>query len=280
MGAAGRLFRNLIVRHRTIVVDGVRYRERTTEPLHRALTRRHRRGKEYDVLFEHADPLRIRCTPHRPYADLLGEHVLDPYRLADPIIRPGMRVLDARCSTGFGAAHLAKQVGPSGAVVAIDPDHESIRFARRRYRTDNIAFEIGSVEALHGELDASFDAIVAINFVQDQLSQVDGTQPISEAGHEPSQAHIAQAQVELAELWRVLAPRSPMMVAQPLKMSGASAQTRSHQPANMDIGPMACDMPSLVRLLELLEPVPMIELTDADDLAALIARKPDSGRND
>ncbi len=277
MGAAGRLLRSLFVHHRTIVVDGVRYRERTTEPLHRALTRRHGRGKEYDVLFENADPLRIRCTPQRLYADLLGEHVLEPYRLADPIIRPGMRVLDARCSTGYGAAHLARRVGPSGAVVAFDPDHESIRFARRRYCTGNIAFEIGSVEALHGELDASFDAIVAINFVQNQPIHPKDSQHESDAGHEPSQASIAKAQVELAELWRVLSPRSPMLLVQPLKAPGmSSAQTRSHQSAQTVDTPMSCDTPTLVRLLELLDPEPIIEPADADDLAALIVRKPDS----
>ncbi|QKK09246.1 MAG: methyltransferase domain-containing protein [Planctomycetota bacterium] len=102
----------------------------------------------------------------RLYADIVGPHLLDPYRLADPIVRPGMRVLDARCSTGFGAAALAARVGPSGAVVALDPDHESIRYARRRYTDSNIAWEIGGIGSLEGELDGSFDVVIAANAIR------------------------------------------------------------------------------------------------------------------
>ena len=56
---------------------------------------------------------------------------------------------------------LAARVGPSGAVVALDPDHESIRYARRRYTDSNIAWEIGGIGSLEGELDGSFDVVIA-----------------------------------------------------------------------------------------------------------------------
>lgn len=233
--------------HKTFVVEGVRYRERSTEPLHRALSERGPGYKDYDALFADSAPMRIRCTPRRHYADIAGPHLLDPYRLADPIVRPGMRVLDVRCSTGYGSAALAHRVGPSGAVVALDPDHESIRYARRRYTADNIAWEIGSTHSLDGELDGSFDAIVAINAVR-------------QSGNA---AEIAET------LWRVLAPGGPMLLVQPLPAAGP---TTTPPPDSDD--PIRLTTPELRNTLLDLDPIPGIEPTDTLDLAALIARKP------
>lgn len=229
---------------RTIVVDGVRYTERTTEPLHRALGERGPGYKDFDVLFLGAAPLRIRCTPSRPYADLSGPQVLTAYRQADPIIRPGMRVLDARCSTGYGAAHLAERVGPSGAVVALDPDHESIRFARRRYTAENISFEIGGPESIGGELDGAFDAVVAVDLLEcaEHASRV------------------------LPDLWRVLAPGGPMLIVQP--PPGPRMGEGAAPP------PWRLSTPELRNTFRGLDPAPRIEPTETSDLAALIARRP------
>ncbi|VAX40933.1 hypothetical protein MNBD_PLANCTO03-1443, partial [hydrothermal vent metagenome] len=91
------LLRLLLRGRRSFVVEGVRYRERTIEPLRRALAGRGLGSKDFDCLFPDAAPLRIRCTPRRQYADIIGPQLLAPYTLADPIIRPGMRVLDIRC---------------------------------------------------------------------------------------------------------------------------------------------------------------------------------------
>jgi SAM-dependent methyltransferase len=236
---------------RSFVVGGVRYRERTSEPLHRALSERGPGFKDYDALFSGAAPLRIRCTALRQYADIAGQRVLAPYELADPILRPGMRVLDIRCSTGFGAAHLAQRVGPSGAVVAIDTDHESIRYARRRYDTANISFELGGIDSVGGELDGAFDAVVAVNLLR-----------VAE-----------EAPSLVVALWRVLAPGGPMLLVQPLPGDRAGAQ-----PGPVD-GP---DPESTLRLtaaelryqLRDLEPAPGIEPAETTELAAIIARKP------
>ncbi|MBK7405589.1 MAG: class I SAM-dependent methyltransferase [Phycisphaerales bacterium] len=231
---------------RTISVQGIRYTERTTEPLHRALGDRGPGFKDYDALFPEAAPLRIRCTASRPYADIVGPAILAPYRQSDPIIRPGMRVLDARCSTGYGAAHLAQQVGPSGAVVALDPDHESIRFARRRYPYGNVSFEIGGPDSVSGEFEGAFDAIVAVELLQDA----------------------EQAARTLAGLWRVLAPGGPMLLVQPLPVTGARA------PEAGAAGPWRLSAPELRNLLHGLHPEPRIEPTETVELAALIARQP------
>ena len=228
---------------RSFVVEGVRYRERTTEPLRRALSERGPGYKDFDALFPDEAPLRIRCTARRQYADIAGPHILAPYQLADPIVRPGMRVLDVRCSTGFGSAHLAELVGPSGAVVALDTDHESIRFARRRYTQPNISFEIGDIRSIGGELDGAFDAVVAVDLL----------------------VSLAEAPSLAAGLWRVLAPGGPMLLVQPLPSERAEDEPDA---------PLRITTAELRNTLHELEPPPRIEPTETVDYAALIARRP------
>ncbi len=257
------LLRAILQGHRTIVVDGVRYKERSSEPLHRALSDRGSGWKDYDALFPDSSPLRIRCTPQRQYADLVGPRVLAPYTLAEPIIRPGMRVLDIRCATGYGADHTARLVGPSGAVVALDPDHESIRFARRRYDPGNISFEIGGLEAIEGELDASFDAVLAVNFFR-------ATQDTPhDAAHPPP--HAAR---DAAALWRVLAPGGPMLLVQQLPPAVKPSTEPTPAAETQDDAPLRLSTAELRNLLLDLAPSPGIEPAETIELAAIIARKP------
>lgn len=239
---------------RTFVVDDVRYRERTTEPLHRALSARGSGYKDYDVLFANQAPVRIRCTPQRMYADIGGPSVVAPYRLSDPIIRPGMRVLDARCGTGCGAAHTAARVGPSGAVVALDPDHESVRYARRRYRAPNISFEIGGIESTGGELDGAFDAVLAVDWIR--------------PGMETAR--------DLATLWRVLAPGGPLLLVQPLPAAGRPGGDSPQATP----GPVRLTTPQLRDLLHDLSPRPGIEPAETTEFGAIIARRPLPGVED
>lgn len=162
------------LRRGEIVADAVRYRERRPETLPRALSRHARTLRVYRVQFPHGEPMRIRATHRRLYDDLaaldLGPGRLTLYQMCDELLRPGMRVLDLAAGTGGPAAWIARRVGPSGAVVALERDSESVRFARRRYAppglNQHVAFEIGHLDALAGELDASFDAAFAVHAVR------------------------------------------------------------------------------------------------------------------
>lgn len=178
----------------TISVDGVRYVERTHEPLRRAISRKGRGYKDYEVTFRSGERMRIRYTPSRVYADIAGPSALSPYRPADALIRPGSRLLVIDAGTGFGAAWLVQRVGPAGAVVALEEDGESSHYANRRYTLPNVAFERGSTESLRGELDGSFDGVVALAMLR--------------RDHDERAAQIL-------ELWRVLKPGGWMLLGGP-----------------------------------------------------------------
>jgi SAM-dependent methyltransferase len=189
----GRLRHLLGLRH-TIAVDGVRYRERTAEPLRHALSRKGAGWKEYEVFFAEGPPLRVRATAERQFADLTGARLLPVYQRAVEWLTPGLRVAVLQGGTGYAAAWIAERVGPSGAVVSIDRDEESAAFARRRYPLPNVAFDCGGTESLSGETDGAFDAAFAVSAI--------GT--------------AEQAATTLAELWRVVGSPGWLFVAEPV----------------------------------------------------------------
>lgn len=163
-----RIGARLGVLKRTWAADGVRYTERSGGSLRRALAQGGPGVKEYDARFTDADPgarrtMKIRCTRSRVYHDLIHDPRVDAYAPACEIIRPGERVLEIGCGTGAGSAMLHHAVGPSGGVVSIDRDGESIRFARMRYPCGHGAFELGWIESLAGEPDGSFDAVIGVD---------------------------------------------------------------------------------------------------------------------
>lgn len=199
----------------SVTVEGVRYVERTHEPLRRAISRKGKGYKDYEVTFRSGERMRIRFTPDRVYGDLIGGSALALYRPADEQIRPGMRLLVLGAGTGYGAAWLATRVGPSGAIVALEEDGESSHYASRRYDLPNVAFERGSTEALGGELDGSFDGVVAVGVLTEQ----------------------ALRNGRIAELWRVLKPGGWMIVGGSAAGESISAILSEASVPESQIGP-------------------------------------------
>lgn len=80
-------------------------------------------------------------------------------RLADAAeIRPGQRVLDVACGTGVLARTVARRVGPTGSVSAIDANPGMLAVARRV--SPGIDWREGSAESLPYDGD-TFDAVVS-----------------------------------------------------------------------------------------------------------------------
>ncbi len=171
---------------RVVTVDGVQYRERRGggNGGGTGLSAQGPGVREYEVRFPDADsrkrPFRIRATPTRIYDDLTPDPRAELTRALDGVVRPGDRVLELGCGTGAGSVHLAYLVGPSGGVVALDRDGESVRFARQRYTPAQLGFELGWVETLSGELDAAFDAVVVTEPFRDDATQADRMRTLDE----------------------------------------------------------------------------------------------------
>ncbi len=172
--------------HRQIVVDGVRYKERSRVSLERSLGPRGRGVKSYEVRFPAGRPMTIHATETRRFADLMPMPAIASLRRAKRFIRPGARVLVLGSGTGAAAHLVASWTGPHGGVVALEHDHESVRFARRRYAPPSTSLERGGPELLAGEMDGAFDAVV----IDQQWMQ---------ACEKPTLAW--------DEVWRVLEPR-------------------------------------------------------------------------
>ena len=170
---------------RTITVDGVRYRERNRVTLDRALGPRGKGGKVYEVRFPTGRPMTINATETRRYADLMTVPSLAAISRARRFVRPGERALVLGSGTGAIAELVARWTGPHGGVVALEHDHESVRFARRRYAPPSTSLERGGTELLAGEMAGAFEVIIA-------------DQSYLFACEQPARAW--------EEIWRVLSP--------------------------------------------------------------------------
>src|SRR5689334_23087628 len=60
-------------------------------------------------------------------------------------VRPGQRVLDVGCGTGYFARLISEVVGRDGLVVGIDPSPEMVDYANRKAsRAGNCRFQLGT----------------------------------------------------------------------------------------------------------------------------------------
>ena len=186
--------------------DGAAYfKELSAEPLADALGERGRGFKDYRVTFADGSKQMIRCSRERCYADLMGAEGLHGVDGLDrlvrivPILRPGGRILEIASppmTTGYSGVWLARLVGGSGAVVSLVTDEQGARFAARRYAVANLSIEhvadaADPLEALGGETNGAFDAIIHLGLPEDS----------------------AKRERSLRDLWRVLRPGGWMLVS-------------------------------------------------------------------
>lgn len=89
--------------------------------------------------------------------------------------RPGDRVLDVGCGSGYLTERMARLVGPTGTVTGIDPSEAVVARANAKAaaarRTPAPRFEVGLAEALSAE-DGSVDVVVSslmIHHLPDEL---------------------------------------------------------------------------------------------------------------
>jgi ubiquinone/menaquinone biosynthesis C-methylase UbiE len=74
--------------------------------------------------------------------------------------RPGDRVLDVGCGTGYFTRVMAQAIAPGGSARGVDRSGEAITHARRLTHLANCTFDEGIAEALDA-LDCSHDVVVS-----------------------------------------------------------------------------------------------------------------------
>ena len=100
-----------------------------------------------------------------------------PERILRELVHPGDRCLDVGCGYGYFTIPMARLVGPTGSVVAVDLQPEMLKGVRRRAERENLSSRIvvhqADASGLH--LDGAFDCALAfwmMHEVQDQKSML------------------------------------------------------------------------------------------------------------
>src|SRR5438105_3944702 len=96
-----------------------------------------------------------RFLPWIKESTIAYEHI-HRYAYAATLVKD-KRVLDLASGEGYGSKILATA---ASSVVAIDIDENVVRHAAEKYREPNLQFLCGSITAIPGQIDHSFDAIV------------------------------------------------------------------------------------------------------------------------
>ena len=89
------------------------------------------------------------------------------------VVRPGHRVLDVACGTGFATRAASGVVGSGGSVVAVDINPGMIDKARQQPTLGDVEWQIASALELPFE-DESFDAVICQQGLQFFPSPADG----------------------------------------------------------------------------------------------------------
>jgi len=120
-------------------------------------------------------------------ANFLYQEALARYKFAQKFVKPGIKILDVGCGTGYGSAILSEKA----KVIGIDNNREAIEFAKKNYGK-KITFKIGTAENLTIKNNA-FETVLAFEVIE----------------------HLKYPQIALNEIKRVLKPEGKFILSTP-----------------------------------------------------------------
>ena len=97
----------------------------------------------------------VRPDDHGPGAEILATGTWEPHLAAlwPKLVRPGAAVVDVGANVGFHALHAAVLAGPSGRVLAVEPDPGNARLLRASCRLLAGAAPVEVIEAALSDTD-------------------------------------------------------------------------------------------------------------------------------
>ena len=129
----------------------------------------------------------------------------DPRKLFGAYVSEGMKVMDLGCGRGFNTLGLARLVGSSGSVVAVDIQQQMLNMITRRARkngfTDRISTKLATAESLgfSGEFDfaCAFWMVHETGDVPGVLRQIaEALKPGGKALVAEPKIHVGEAEIE------------------------------------------------------------------------------------
>lgn len=173
------------------------------------------------------------------------------YGLARELVRPGQRILDISCGTGYGTFLLTSGTGATG--VGVDCSEEAIEFARDFFHAPGAEYVHASAGSFPlGERE--FDLIVSFETVE----------------------HLADDRRFLARLWRALRPGGQLLVSVPnlerYPMQAHQFHVRHYSPESL--AALLARLPDVAwtRLLGQVEDRRITERADGKHLLGIVAK--------
>lgn len=116
--------------------------------------------------------MKLDLSPRSESGYYLGTHEPDLQESLPRFIKPGMTVFDIGANIGFFAVAAAKLVGPSGKVVAFEPNPAVVERLRKNVELNGLAERVKIEQSAVGDFDGTAEFCFALTHLQGRFSDL------------------------------------------------------------------------------------------------------------